>query len=116
MFRMAADENFNNDILRGLKHRTSDVDIVRIQDTDVAGHDDAELLEWAANENRILLTHDFQTMIGFARQRIEAGQPMPGLFVMRNPSQPGTLIDELWIIIEISQQNEWGQQVTFLPL
>ena len=32
MVLLAADENFNNAIVRGLRRRQSDVDIVRIQD------------------------------------------------------------------------------------
>jgi hypothetical protein len=30
MLRLAADENFNNDILRGLLRRVSDMDVVRM--------------------------------------------------------------------------------------
>jgi hypothetical protein len=32
MIRLAADEDFNNDILRGILRRKPDLDIVRIQD------------------------------------------------------------------------------------
>lgn len=32
MLRLAADENFNNDIIRGLLRHKPDLDIVRIQD------------------------------------------------------------------------------------
>jgi len=48
MLRLAADENFNNDILRGLLRRVSDMDIVRIQDVGLSGADDSTVLEWAA--------------------------------------------------------------------
>ncbi len=32
MIRLAADENFNNDILRGIRRKSPALDIVRIQD------------------------------------------------------------------------------------
>jgi hypothetical protein len=32
MLRFAADENFNNDIVRGVRRRNPGVDIVRVQD------------------------------------------------------------------------------------
>jgi hypothetical protein len=48
MLRLAADENLNNDILRGLLRRMSNVDIVRIQDVALSGADDSTVLEWAA--------------------------------------------------------------------
>ncbi len=61
MLRLAADENFNNDIVRGLLRRKPDLGIVRVQDVDLSGVDDPTLLEWAAQEGRILLTHDVTT-------------------------------------------------------
>ena len=39
MLRLAADENFNNRIVRGLLHRKPDLDIVRIQDIGLSGAD-----------------------------------------------------------------------------
>ncbi len=116
MFPLAADENFNNTILRGLLRRLPDLDIVRVQDSPESMQEDTQVLQWAADQGRILLTHDFETMIGFANERIDANQPMPGVFVMRNPSQPGKLIDELALIVECSQPQEWDRQVIFLPM
>ncbi|MBU2609951.1 MAG: DUF5615 family PIN-like protein, partial [Chloroflexi bacterium] len=48
MLRLAADENFNNDIVRGLLRRKPDLDIVRIQDVGLSAADDPTMLEWAA--------------------------------------------------------------------
>lgn len=56
MIRFAADENFSGVIVRALKLRRSELDIVRVQDTDVAGSDDPTLLAGAAQEQRIILT------------------------------------------------------------
>ena len=80
MLKLAADENFNNNIVRGLLRRKLDLDIVRIQDVGLSGVDDPTVLEWAAQEGRILLTHDVTTMTRYAYERIETGQPMPGVF------------------------------------
>ena len=54
--RWLADENFNNDILRALRRRNHDIDIVRAQDAGLTGVDDEALLAWAAGQERILLT------------------------------------------------------------
>ncbi len=80
MLRLAADEDFNNRILRGLLRRNPGLDIVRVQDAGLSGRGDAELLEWAATEERILLTHDVTTMKQYVDERIAAGLPMPGVF------------------------------------
>ena len=52
MILPAADENFNNDIIRGLLRRNPELDIVRIQDNGLSGVDDPTVLEWAAKEGR----------------------------------------------------------------
>ena len=62
MLTLAADENFNNDIVRGLLRRRPDLDIVRIQDCGLSGVDDPLVLAWAAGEGRVLLTHDVATV------------------------------------------------------
>lgn len=80
MLRLAADENLNNDILRGLLRRKPDLDIVRVQDAGLSGADDAAVLEWAARERRVLLTHDVSTLTHHAYERVKAGKPMPGVF------------------------------------
>jgi predicted nuclease of predicted toxin-antitoxin system len=63
MLRFAADENFNNNIVRGLLRRKPDLDIVRIQDVGLSGADDPKVFEWVAQEGRVLLTPDVTTTI-----------------------------------------------------
>jgi len=62
MLGLAADENFNNDIVRGLLRRRPDLNILRVQDAGLTGASDPEVLAWAAQEGRILLTHDVSTI------------------------------------------------------
>ena len=62
MLLLVADENFNNDILRGLLQCDPSLDIVRIQDVGLTHARDPDVLEWAAQENRVLLTHDKNTI------------------------------------------------------
>lgn len=54
MFRLLADENFDNDILRGVLRRRPGLDFVRVQDVGLIGAQDPEILQWAADEGRIL--------------------------------------------------------------
>jgi predicted nuclease of predicted toxin-antitoxin system len=57
-FELAADENINRDIVRGLLRTQPNLDIVRAQDVGLSGADDGAILEWTAREGRVLLTHD----------------------------------------------------------
>lgn len=63
--RFAADENFDGRIFDGLRARMPELDIVRVQDTEMYQSPDDKLLTWLANEGRILLTHDVRTMPRF---------------------------------------------------
>jgi predicted nuclease of predicted toxin-antitoxin system len=62
MLRLAADENFNGDIVRGLLRRNPKLDIVRVQDVGLSGADDPSVLKWAADQGRIVVTHDISTL------------------------------------------------------
>ena len=64
--KFLADENFNNRILRGLLRQMPSIDLVRVQDLTIAGEDDETVLEWAASEGLILLTHDRRTVPYYA--------------------------------------------------
>ena len=45
MLLLAADENFDNDIVRGLLRRRPDIDVVRVQDVGLSGASDPIILE-----------------------------------------------------------------------
>jgi hypothetical protein len=116
MLRLAADENFNADIVRGLRRRLSELDIVRVQDVGLSGADDPSVLGWAAGEGRIVLTHDISTLVGHAFERVAASQPMPGVFATRSRDPIGVTIEDLVLLAECSFEGEWEGQVRFLPL
>jgi len=84
VIKLASDENFDGDVVRGLLRRVPELDMVRIQDAELAGSPDPTILAWAANENRIVLTHDRDTMPNFVYERVIAGEPMPGVFLVSN--------------------------------
>jgi len=113
MIKLAADENFNNDIVRGLLRRKPELDLVRVQDTDVAGADDPVTLEWAAQEGRVLLTHDVSTITRYAYERVQAGLPMPGVFEVRRAVPIGRAIEDILLLAECSLEGEWEGQVRY---
>lgn len=116
MPKFAADENFNNAILRGLVRRNPEIDLVRIQDVGLMGAQDSDVLEWCASEGRILLTHDVSTITRYAYERIRAKKQMPGVFEVGNDVYSGIAIDDILLIAECSIDGEWEGQVRYLPL
>lgn len=116
MLRLAADENFNNAIVRGLIRRKPDIDIVCAQDVGLSGAKDPALLEWAAQQGRVVVSHDVTTLTRHAYDRVRAGLKMPGVFEVPNTLSIGRVIDDLFLVVECSLGDEWEGQVRYLPL
>lgn len=102
--KFLADENFDNTIIRGLLRRQLNIDIVRVQDVSLSGKDDPTVLEWAAKENRILLTHDVATITHYAYNRLAESKPMPGV------------IEYLLLLLSCSLDGELEGQIFYFPL
>jgi predicted nuclease of predicted toxin-antitoxin system len=115
MLRLAADENFSNDIVRGMRRRRPDLDIVRVQDAGLSAADDPTVLEWAAREGRVLLTHDVTTMTAHAYDRARAGMPLPGVIEVGPDVSTRVAIEEILLLAELSLDGEWEGQVRYLP-
>lgn len=116
MLKLVSDENFDGKILRGLKRRRPDLDIVRVQDVVLGSASDPEILAWAAGENRILLTHDRETVPSFAIDRVRDSQPMPGVFLVSDQMPIGQAIDEVLLATECLSPEECANLVKFFPV
>ncbi len=116
MLRLLADENFNGDIVRGLLLRQPDLDIVRVQDVGLAGADDPDILAWAAENNRIVLTHDGATMSDYAYERVAAGEGMVGVFILNDRFPVGRAIEEILLMVACTEQAEWSGRAVRVPL
>lgn len=116
MIRFLADENLNSSVILGLRHRVPSVDIVRVIDVGLSGCGDPEILDWAATENRVLITHYISTMVSFAADRIAAGQPMSGVIEIPERIQLRTALDDLELIATLAHTDELDGRVLFLPL
>ena len=115
MLRLVSDENFDNVLVRRLLRKFPDLNLVRVQDVGLRQSDDETILEWAAIEQRILLTHDLNTLPGFAYNRINQNLPMPGIFAIPTDANPNEVFNSLLLILNCSEADEWENQVVFLP-
>lgn len=116
MLRMLADENFDNTIIRGLFRRNPSIDIVRVQDVGLSGEDDPTILAWAAQEGRVLLTHDVATITHYAYERVRQGQSMPGVIEVGLDVPIGQVIADVFLILECALDGELEGQIQYLPL
>ena len=116
MLRLASDADVHGEIIRGLRRRLPEIDLVRAQDALPQRTPDPVVLAWAAAENRILITNDRNTMIGFAYQRVAAGWAVPGLLATTLEQSIGSAIDDILLVAECMPEEEVRQQVVvYLP-
>ena len=87
-----------------------------VKEAGLRGWPDSELLRWAARENRTMLTHDVQTMIGYAEELIEQNEPMSGLIIVRDRLRIGRAIKDLELLVECYSQFEMRGKIEYVPL
>ncbi len=116
MLRLASDADVHGEIIRGLRRRLPSINLLRAQDGLPEGSPDTDILSWAANEERILITNDRQTMIGLAHQRVSAGGLVPGIIVTNNDQSIGSAINDILLIAEYMTEEEIRNQIAvYLP-
>jgi hypothetical protein len=116
MLRLLTDQNFNGRILRGLRRRVASLDVVRTFDAGLASLEDPDVLEWAAKEERIVVSHDVNTMTAFAYNRVRMGVAMPGVFIVPTSMAIGQAIDELEFAVDEFSAADCSNRVIYFPL
>ena len=92
------------------------LDAVTAHEAGLSRSSDPELLAWAAEARRVIVTHDRKTMPRYASERVVAGYSMPGIFVIPRRLPISQVIDDLEIMVVCSEENEWQNIIKFLPL
>lgn len=114
--RFLADENIDTDLVLGLRRRVDDIDVLRVQEVGLRTVGDHEILHWAADKGRILISHDLKTIPGFAVERLLAGLPMPGVILLPPSLSIAQAMEELAAIAGATDADEWNNQIAYLPL
>ena len=116
MLRLLIDENIDHRILRGLLRRIPQLDFIIPAHAGLAGLKDPELLRWAAQEDRTILTHDINTMTYYANQLLAQGEPMAGVIVVPDRLGIGDAIRNLELLLESFSQADLRDRIKYLPL
>lgn len=107
-----AGENFSHRILLGIKLRAGNLDVLVAQNVGLAGKKDGPLLAWAAEQSRIVLTHDRQTVPKYTHERIQSQQPMPGVIVVSDTMPIGEAVEALTTYLECGVAEDFENSVT----
>ena len=120
MIRHLVDHCFDEDFLQAARRRaererlTMHAELAR--DVGLARAKDDELLAWAAENERVVLTHDRNTLAGRAHARTRAGLRMPGVVVVDDQASESLVAEDLLIITFATRHDEWQGQVHYVPL
>jgi predicted nuclease of predicted toxin-antitoxin system len=113
--RFQADADLDGRIIRGLRRAAPEIDIRTSGDAGLAGLGDPEVLRIAADSGRILVSQDRRTMpVHFAR--FTSGAQSPGVILLREAIPISTAIEQLALIWNASEAEEWANRVVWIPL
>lgn len=113
--RFQADADFNEDVLFAVIHRELSVAFQTAEAAGLAGLSDLKVPELAAAEGRILVTHDQKTMPRhFAR--FIANQDSSGVLIVPQHLPLAVVVDELLLVWDASEAEEWTNRIAYLPL
>lgn len=109
-----ADYDFNQRIVRAVLYLHPTIDFQTAHKAGLEGLPDEQVLEIAAREGRILVSHDFSTMPGHFVNFI-AQQDSPGVILIAQDLPIKQAVEELVMIWGASEAEEWVNTITWLP-
>lgn len=116
MLEILVDQDFDHDILRGLIRRLPQLSYVTAFEVGLSEFKDTELLIWASESKKNLLTHDRKTMPGHFASLLEKNINLAGIFIVPRRLPISQAINDLEIIISCSYFEEWENIIKILPL
>ena len=115
IIRFQADADFNQNIVTGILRREPTIDFQTAIAAALSGLTDREVLELAAQQGRILVSHDLKTMPNYFAQFITT-QTSPGVIIVSKKLAISEVVETLILIWSASSAEEWVNRIAFLPL
>lgn len=113
--RFQADNDLKFGIVKAIRRREPAIDFVSAQEAGLDGVGDPELLDRAAAEGRVLVSHDRRTMIGHFRAHLTAGKSAPGLLIVSQGALIGDVVEVLVYVWALSNPADLRDQAYYLP-
>ena len=110
-----ADADLNFLIVRKLLRREPGVDFQSAAQSGLAGLSDLEVLAGAAQEGRLLVSHDETTMPRHFAEFINSREST-GLLIVSQALSHSVVVEELHLIWAASEAEEWINRISYLPL
>lgn len=112
------DENTTPALADQLRRRQSGLKVANVGD-DIAppkGTLDPDILLWIETHGFTLITRNRKSMPEHLLQHLEAGHHIPGILTIRPKASLGEIIEDLLLIWELSEEDEYQDQIIHIPL
>lgn len=116
MIRFLADANLRHAIVTGCRRVEPTIDFCSAVEADLEGLADLDVLALAARQDRILVTHDFQTMPLHFGQFLATYGRSPGVLLVSQSLPVAIAIEELVLIWSASDHADWRDRILRIPL
>jgi hypothetical protein len=114
--RFLGDHDLNEQIIVGVLRRAPQAVFLRMREVGLAEQPDPVIMDYAAGQGLIIVSHNVNTMPATAYTRMAEGHRIAGLLMVPQTASIGPIIDDLLLIWSTSDAAEWENQVVFLPL
>ncbi len=91
------------------------MDFLSAKEANLEGVPDADVLAIAAEQDRILVTHDRQTMPRHFGAFLMSGHSSPGVFLVSQQVSIGEVIEALVLIWAASDLSDWKNRIVNIP-
>lgn len=112
--RFQADADFKQSIVNRVLRRQPNVDFQSAKIAELEGKKDREVLKLAAQEGRVLVTHDRRTMPTEFGEFVRA-QNSSGVLIVSQKLSINESIEALILIWEATTAEEWINQIMSIP-
>ena len=112
--RLLADADLKSAIVAGVVRRSSKIDFKRAEEVPLEGLKDPSVLAVAAQEARVLVSHDVSTMPNHLRTMV-AGTTSPGVILIPQRLPIADAIDLLPLLCEAAEREDVQDPSAFCP-
>jgi Domain of unknown function (DUF5615) len=113
--RFQADADFNQKIVKAVLRREPFVDFQSAKSADLEGVQDPEVLLLAAQQGRLLVSHDRTTMPQHFADFV-ATQTSAGVLIVPKSLLIAEVVEDLILIWLVETPQEWVNRIRFLPI
>jgi len=114
MLRLLADADLKSAIVTGVVRRNPSIDFKRAEEVPLEGLEDPKVLAVAAQERRVLVSHDVSTMPNHLRA-IVATTLSPGVILVPQRLPVSEAIDLVLLVCEAAEPEDLENRICLLP-